>query len=223
MATICWASTSSGLRGTTVGSMSPSRMRLRHDRALEQVGAELREDAPARDLAHAVAGAADALEPGGDRLGRLDLDHQVHGAHVDAELERRGGHEAGQLARLEQVLDDQPLLAGERAVVGAGDVVAPRPRCRLLGGQLVQPHGEPLRAAAAVHEDDRRAVLLDQPQQLGVDRRPDRARGGGLGRRAEPGADQVAAAGGRAHAAVRRGRSRRGRRARACSPPARGS
>ncbi len=28
MATICWASTSSGLRGTTVGSMSPSRMRL---------------------------------------------------------------------------------------------------------------------------------------------------------------------------------------------------
>ena len=28
MATICWASTSSGLRGTTVGSISPARMRL---------------------------------------------------------------------------------------------------------------------------------------------------------------------------------------------------
>jgi hypothetical protein len=56
-------------------------------RALEQVRAELREDAAPRDLAHAVPGAADALEARGDRLGGLDLDHEAHGAHVDAELE----------------------------------------------------------------------------------------------------------------------------------------
>ena len=35
----------------------------------EEVGPELGEDAPARHLAHAMAGAADALQPGGDGLG----------------------------------------------------------------------------------------------------------------------------------------------------------
>ena len=55
-------------------------------------------------------------------LGDSTWMHEVHGAHVDAELERAGGHQAGQLARLEQVLDHQPLLARERAVVGARDV-----------------------------------------------------------------------------------------------------
>ena len=162
-------------------------------RALEQVGAELREDPAARDLAHAVAGAADPLKARGDRLGRLHLDDEIHGAHVDAELERRGGHEAGKLARLEEVLDDEPLLASERAVVGAGDVVRLVSVVRLLGGELVQAHREPFRSAAAVHEHDRRAVLLDQAQQLGVDGGPDRARGRGLGRGAEARADQVTA------------------------------
>src|SRR5690242_10219381 len=47
----------------------------------------------------------------------------------------------------------------------------------LLGGQLVESLGEALGAAAVVDEDDRRGVLLDQLQQLGVDRRPDRAHG----------------------------------------------
>ena len=47
----------------------------------------------------------------------------------------------------------------------------------ILAGQLVQPHRQPLGAAAVVHEDDRRAVLLHELEQLGVDRRPDRARG----------------------------------------------
>jgi hypothetical protein len=69
-----------------------------------------------------VAGAADALQAAGDGLGGLDLQDEVHGAHVDAELERRGGHQARQLARLEQLLDHGALLPGERAVVGARDV-----------------------------------------------------------------------------------------------------
>ena len=62
------------------------------------------------------------------------------------------------------------LLAGERAVVRAGD---------LLLGQLVEPDREPLGEAAAVDEDDRRAVLLDELEDRRVDRGPDRA---GLGR-----------------------------------------
>src|SRR3712207_8087209 len=50
---------------------------LRNHRALEEVGAELGEDAPARDLADAVSGAPDALQAGGHGLRRLHLNHQV--------------------------------------------------------------------------------------------------------------------------------------------------
>jgi hypothetical protein len=112
-----------------------------------------------------VAGAADALQPGGDRLGRLDLEHEVDGAHVDAELERRGGDEARQLAGLEQLLDDEPLLARSEPwwarAIGSSASSFKRKR-------------EPLRRAAVVDEDDRRAVRAHLLEQLGVDRGPDR-------------------------------------------------
>jgi hypothetical protein len=98
-------------------------------------------------------------------LGDSTWQHEVDGAHVDAELERGGGDEARQLAGLEQLLDDEPLLARQRAVVGARDG---------LLGELVQAQREPLRRAAVVDEDDRRAVRAHLLEQLGVDRRPDR-------------------------------------------------
>jgi hypothetical protein len=50
-----------------------------------------------------VPGAPDALQPARDRLGRLDLQHEVDGAHVDPELERRGGDQAGDLAELQEL------------------------------------------------------------------------------------------------------------------------
>ncbi len=53
----------------------------------EQVAAVLREDRASRRLAHLVAGATDALQTAADRTGRLDLDHEIDGAHVDAELQ----------------------------------------------------------------------------------------------------------------------------------------
>ena len=128
MATICWASTSSALRGhdrrLDLGLAHPPG----DDRALEQVGAELGEDPPAADVADGVPGAADPLQAAGHRLGRLDLDDEVDGAHVDAELEAGGGHQARQLAGLEHLLDDRALLAGERAVVRAGDLLPRRGR-----------------------------------------------------------------------------------------------
>ena len=43
--------------------------------------------------------AADALQAAGDRRRRFDLDDEIDGAHVDAELERRGGDERAQRAR----------------------------------------------------------------------------------------------------------------------------
>ncbi len=103
---------------------------LGDDRRLEQVGAELREDPPARDGAELVAGATDPLQAARDRLRRFDLDDEVDRAHVDAELERGGGDEARDLALLQQLLNLEPLLAGERAVVGARD---------LLLRQFIQP------------------------------------------------------------------------------------
>ena len=92
------------------------------DRALEQVAAVFGEDPAFGDFAHAVAGAADPLQAAGDRLRRLDLDDEVDGAHVDSQLQRGGGDQAGELAGLEHLLDDGALLVGERAVVGAGDL-----------------------------------------------------------------------------------------------------
>ena len=148
-----------------------------------------------------MAGAADPLQPPRDRLRALDLDHEVDGAHVDPELERRGRDEAGDPAALQQLLDLDALLARERAVVGAREVAA---------GELVQPQREPLGEAAVVDEDDRRAVRLDEAKDLGVDRGPDRlarsldARGPSRRRRRGPGS-----------------RARPSRPARACPRPGR--
>ncbi len=89
--------------------------------ALEQVAAVFGEDPAFGGLAEPVPGAADPLQAAGHRLRRLDLDHEVDGAHVDAELEGAGCHETGELARLEELLDEGALLVGEGAVVGSGD------------------------------------------------------------------------------------------------------
>ncbi len=140
---------------------------LRDDRTLEQVGPELGEDPPARDLAERVARAADSLQAARHRLRRLDLDHEVDGAHVDPELERRGRNEARDPSRLQVFLDLLPLLARQRAVVRAREL--------LLCG-LVEPQREPLGEPAIVDEDDGRAVRLDEFDEGRIDRRPDRAR-----------------------------------------------
>ena len=103
------------------------------DRALEQVAAVFGEDPAFRGLAEPVPGAADPLQAAGHRLRRLDLDHEVDGAHVDSELERAGRDQAGELAGLEQLLDQGALLVGERAVMGAGDLEV---RGRRGGGGL---------------------------------------------------------------------------------------
>ena len=87
--------------------------RARDDGRLEQVGAELREDAPLRDGAEVVTGAADALQTARDGLRRLDLDDEIDGPHVDAELETRRRNEARDAAGFQILLDDHALLAGE--------------------------------------------------------------------------------------------------------------
>ena len=128
-------------------------MPLRHDRGLEEVAAVLREDHALRRRADLVAGPPDALEPARDRRRALDLDDEVDRAHVDPELEAARRDDRRHAAGLELLLDRDALLAGDRSVVGADE---------LLAGEVVEALGEPLREAAAVREDDRAAVLADQ-------------------------------------------------------------
>ena len=187
--------------------------RARDDRGLEQVGAELREDAALRDGAELVAGAADALQAARDRLRRLDLDHEVDRAHVDARARgsrsRRGTGSAPPSGPPRRA-----RAARARASRGA------RARDPPSLGELVQPQREPLGEPAVVDEDDRRAVRLDEPQDLGIDRRPDRAarrarcRCPSPGRRPGPGARATRSS--RARACPRPGRRPRGRAPCAC-------
>ena len=120
IATSCCASTSSGLDGTRSASIAPARIRSVTTADCTRSPRYLGKTTPGGDRAHLVARPAHALEPGGDRGRRLDLDHQVHRAHVDAQLKAGGGHHRRQPARLQVLLDQRPLLLGDRAVVGPG-------------------------------------------------------------------------------------------------------
>jgi hypothetical protein len=82
-----------------------------HHRGLDQVAAVLGEQGTPGRLADLVASAPDALQATADRTGGRDLDDEVDRPHVDAELERRGRHQAPELAGLELVLDREPALA----------------------------------------------------------------------------------------------------------------
>ena len=181
MATICWQSTSMRV-ARVVGGLDLARLHpLDHDGRLEQVGPVLREQLAAARRAHLVAGPADALEPAGDRPRRLDLHDEVHRAHVDAELEAGRGDQALEPAGLQVVLDLEPALARQRAVVRLHQLLVHRRRALRLGGavlalpvELVEAGGQPLGQAAGVHEDERGAVLLHQLEEPRVHGRPDR-------------------------------------------------
>ena len=67
-----------------------------------------------------MAGAADALQAAGHRRRRLDLNHQIDRAHVDAQLQAGRGDDGAQTSALEVVLDLGALLLADRAVMRAG-------------------------------------------------------------------------------------------------------
>ena len=142
--------------------------------ARHQVAAKLRKDDAFADLTDAVAGAADALQAARHRRRRLDLDHQVDRAHVDAELERRGRDQRAQVAALQQIFDLGALRARQRAMMRAH---------QRLAGNLVERAGQPFREAPAVHEQQRRAMRSNQLDQLRMNRAPDRLRHRPLRRR----------------------------------------
>ncbi len=93
-----------------------------------------------------MPGAADALHPRRDRRRRLHLHHEVDRAHVDPELEAARRHQRREAPGLELLLDLEPLLTGDAAVMRLDE---------LLAGQLVEARGKPLGQPPRVHEDQR--------------------------------------------------------------------
>ena len=179
-----------------------------HYRGLDEIAAVLGEEDPPGHGSDLVPRSADALQAAGDARRRLDLDDEVDRAHVDAELEARGGHDRGEAAGLELALDERPLLLAHGSVVGAREDGGRADRCACLSHQLgrddltgfgqlalvplvpdlVQPRGEPLGEPARVREHERGVVRSDQVDHTLLDVWPDgRAAGaaGGVAREVE--------------------------------------
>ena len=104
-------------------------------------------------------------------MGRAYLANQVDRAYIYPQLQRGGGHQRPQLARLEALLRVQTLVSRETAVVG---------RHLALSQPAREMKGESLRQAPGVDEHQGGALFLDQlaypvvylfPGLVGADRR----------------------------------------------------
>src|ERR1019366_1405432 len=93
-------------------------------RALDELVARRREEAPARRAAQRVTRPADALEERGHGARRAHLTDEVDRPDVDAELERGGRGERSHLASLEPLLDAKAAILREAPVVGADALFA---------------------------------------------------------------------------------------------------
>ncbi len=149
IATICCASTSSGLRGICVSSIAPARIRCTTTADSSRSARNFGKMRPFDTASSEWPARPMRCSPRATDFGDSTWIDEVDGAHVDAELERRRRDEARNAPRLQVFLDRDALLARERAVMRARD---------LFFGQLVQPQREPLGEPAVVDEDDRRAV-----------------------------------------------------------------
>jgi hypothetical protein len=110
-----------------------------------------------------VAGASHPLQEDAQGAGASQLDHHVHRADVDAQLERGGGHHRPELAGLELLLGGEPQLAGHASVVGADQA-----RADALSEVVRHALGE----LSGVGEDERGAVLGHQLHQAVIDLAP---------------------------------------------------
>ncbi|MNO70326.1 hypothetical protein D3C76_612050 [compost metagenome] len=110
-----------------------------------------------------MPGAPDPLQEGCDGARRADLADQLDVADVDAQFQRRGGHQHPQAAGLEALLGVQAQFLGQAAVV-RGHLVVAQAFGEVAGDALGQPPG--------IHEDQRGALRLRQLGEAVVDRIP---------------------------------------------------
>ena len=131
---------SSGARGGRTRSRWPrrtARSSAAHSTSSSRVVGYRR---PFGHRAARVAGAADALEQRRDAARRAELADQLDRPDVDAELERGRRDQHAQIARAQALLDAQPPLLREAAVV-RGDLALAEP----LLEQVRHALGEPAR------------------------------------------------------------------------------
>ncbi len=102
----------------------------------------------------AVVGPPDALDEAFDVLRRADLDDEIDGAPVDAEIEAAGADHGAERARRHRALDPRARLASERAVMEADGQV--------FGVLSPERLEEQLRLGAGVDEDERRGGAAHQ-------------------------------------------------------------
>ena len=144
--------------------------------ALDKLVAGERVEPPGRGALELVVGPPHPLEEGADGPGGPDLAHQLDRSHVDAQLERGGGHQRPQVAGPQALLDDaatggrqaavvgrhleggvDPVDAGHSGVAGVPGGAGGVGRAESQG-ELV---GDPLGHLAGVDEHQRGAVLED--------------------------------------------------------------
>ena len=94
---------------------------LGHDGGIDDLHPGTREDDALGAAAHLVVRPPHALQPAGHRGRRGHLQHQIDGTHIDAQFQAGNGHHAGQLPRLQLPFHLQPLLLGDRSVMGLRD------------------------------------------------------------------------------------------------------
>ena len=87
--------------------------------ALLQLGADDRFYSKAE--ADRKFGTAYTLQSGGDRQRRIDLNHQVDRAHINAELQTGGGHHATQFTTFKPFLNHFATVFGNRPMMSHGD------------------------------------------------------------------------------------------------------
>jgi hypothetical protein len=119
-------------------------------RALDQLVAGERVEDALGGARPGVVGPAHPLQERGDAAGRGDLAHQLDGPDVDAQLQRRRGHQGLEVAGPQPGLHPEAALLGQAAVVGGHHVVA-QALTQLVGEAFGEPPG--------VDEDERGAVL----------------------------------------------------------------
>ncbi|MCB5281022.1 hypothetical protein BJQ89_00757 [Arthrobacter sp. ES1] len=93
---------------------------LHRDGGVHQICTVLGEEHTLGDFPDLMTGAAHPLEPAGHGRRGLNLHHEVNCPHVDAQFKGGRGNNAAQPAGFQVVLDQGPLVLGDRAVVGAG-------------------------------------------------------------------------------------------------------
>jgi hypothetical protein len=110
-----------------------------------------------------VPGASNPLQCYSDGPGGADLNHEVHAADVDAQLERRSGHDRPQVSGFEPRFRIESQGSRKAAVVRQNDVFA-------------QPFGQRVcdtfRKPACVDEDERSPIVRDVGCDPVVDLRP---------------------------------------------------